>query len=336
MRIRLLSRADNTKVITFIYFFLLLYTIAILLWWGILLKEQGDRITRLEQQNLELRYQQGLSPDAYRLEAQGIQKEKKLHNLQYIGEGSTFLLIILLSAGFVYQAMRRQIRFGRQQQNFMAAVTHELKSPIAVTRLNIETLKKHHLADDKKEKLLDNTLRELSRLNQLCNNMLLASQFDSRQYHMVKEDTDVSALLRQTVEETAQRLTGHLLTLEAEKGIRVLADGFMLQIAINNLLDNASKYAPRGTPIRVKLFVADRHVRLQVADEGEGVPAWEREKIFSRFYRSGNENTRRSKGTGLGLFLTRKIIAQHHGEIRVSSNTPKGSIFEIILPEIST
>jgi signal transduction histidine kinase len=335
MRIRLLSRADNTKVITFIYFFLLLYTIAILLWWGILLKEQGDRITRLEQQNLELRLQQGLSRQAYQWEAQSIQKEKRLHNLQYIGEGSTFLLIILLSAGFVYQAMRRQIRFGRQQQNFMAAVTHELKSPIAVTRLNIETLKKHHLSDEKKDKLLDNTLRELSRLNQLCNNMLLASQFDSRQYHMVKEETDLSALLQQTVEETAQRLPYHPLTLEAEKGIRVMADGFMLQIAINNLLDNASKYAPRNTSIRVRLFAADHRARLQVADEGEGVPAWEREKIFSRFYRSGNENTRQSKGTGLGLFLARKIIAQHHGEIRVSSNRPKGSIFEIILPEIA-
>lgn len=335
MRIRLLSRADNTKVITFIYFFLLLYTIAILLWWGILLKEQGDRITRLEQQNLELRYDQGLSREAYQLEAKAIQQEKRLHNLQYIGEGSTFLLIILLSAGFVYQAMRRQIRFGRQQQNFMAAVTHELKSPIAVTRLNIETLKKHQLTDEKKDKLLDNTLRELSRLDLLCNNMLLASQFDSRQYHMVKENTDLSELLRQTVEETARRLPHHRVTLETEKQIRVLADGFMLQIAINNLLDNASKYAPRDTVIRVRLFAAERHARLQVADEGEGVPAWERERIFSRFYRSGNENTRRSKGTGLGLFLTRKIIAQHHGVIRVSANTPKGSIFEIILPEIT-
>jgi K+-sensing histidine kinase KdpD len=331
---RILSKPDNTKMITFFYFFLLLYTISALVWWGILLHQQNTQIMELQSQVLQLKKDQAMPRADYLREVNRIDRERRLRNLQYIGEGGTFLLIILLSAGFVFQAMRRQIRFGRQQQNFMAAVTHELKSPIAVIRLNIETLQKHRLDDDKRGRFYANTLGELNRLNQLCNNMLLASQFDSRQYHLSKEATDLSALVRSIARESVGRLHRHTLQTSVPDGIMVLADVFMLQIAINNLIDNAAKYAPEGTTISIRLLDEGTETRLQIADEGEGIPRDERQRIFSRFYRMGNENTRKAKGTGLGLFLTRKIITQHEGEIAVLDNIPKGSIFEILLPQI--
>ena len=329
---RLISKADNTRLITFLYFFLLLYTVAILVWWGILLHEQNSRITYLELQNLELRESHGGGTGDYMSEFSKIQNQQKLHNLQYIGEGGTFMLIILISAGFVFLTMRRQIRFSRQQQNFMAAVTHELKSPVAVIRLNLETMQKHKLDDEKRQKLSENTLGELSRLDQLCNNMLLASQFDSRKYHLVTVRVNLSHLLEDIAGQSRGRMHHHQLETTIPPDIMVSAEAFMLQIAVNNLLENATKYAPRGTAIRLSAERGESVVRVRVADEGEGISPGDREHIFSRFYRSGNENTRRAKGTGLGLFLSRKIIEQHHGHIAVYDNTPKGSIFEITLP----
>src|SRR5699024_6312475 len=109
-------------------------------------------------------------------------------------------------------------------------------------------------------------------------------------------------------------------------------DKLMLQIACSNIIENAIKYAPKGSEIVISLEEKNHTVLLQFKDEGEGIPDKEKNKIFNRFYRIGNENTRSSKGTGLGLFLTKKIILQHDGQIHVMNNTPKGSIFEISLP----
>ena len=181
---RILTRPYNTRTITFFYFFLLLYTVAALIWWGVLLYQQNNQIMELESQVLALKRN---SPDFYRQEENLIRENKRLHELQYIGEGGTFLVVILLSAGFVFRAVRRQIRLVKQQQNFMVAVTHELKSPIAIIRLNLETLQKHELDKEKRARFLEKTVGELNRLNQLCNNMLLASQFDSREYQLVRD-----------------------------------------------------------------------------------------------------------------------------------------------------
>lgn len=328
----LIKHTDNTRTITFIYFFLLLYTVAALVWWGVLLYRQNSRIMELQQEVLALK---ASSPLLYEQEAPLIQKEKRLRELQYIGEGGTFLLIILLSAGFVFRAVRRQIGLAKQQQNFMAAITHELKSPIAVIRLNLETLQKHELAPERKQRFLETTLSELNRLNQLCNNMLLASQFDSRQYRLVKEKVDLSELTGKAAHEAGLRMQHYKIVTRLPPGLLVDGDQFMLQIAINNLLENASKYAPGGTTISIRLLAGESKIKLQIADEGPGIPSGEKERVFNRFYRIGNENTRKTKGTGLGLFLTQKIVRQHNGSITILDNTPKGAIFEVTLPRVT-
>jgi signal transduction histidine kinase len=329
---RILSGPDNTKIITFFYFSLVIYAIAALVWWGLLLYQQNNQIMQLQQQMLELKQKNAMPFSDYLQEESLIAKEKRLHNFQYIGEGGTFLVIILLGAGFVFHAMRRQIRFGRQQQNFTAAVTHELKSPIAIIQLNLETLQKHTLDEEQRKKLYENNLSEISRLNQLCNNMLLASQLDNRQYHLVKEKINLSELLKEIVKESSARMHQHIIKSDIPDEVMVTGDKFMLQIAVNNLLMNAAKYAPKQSIIHAGLLSSAHMAKIRIADEGEGIPAGEKERIFSRFYRIGNENTRKAKGTGLGLFLTKKIIEQHRGSITVLDNTPKGSIFEITLP----
>lgn len=326
-------KTDSTKIITFFYFFLLIYTIAALVWWGILLHKQNQEITQLKIEKVKLKQTGNFNPDVYNKKLVKIENQSTIRDFQYIGEGCIFLLIILLSAGFVYRAVRRQIRFSGQQQNFMLAVTHELKSPIAVLRLNLETLLKRKLPEDKQRNLLEKTLAETNRLNRLSNNMLLASRFESRQYHLSKEPTNLSILVEKIALEIQNRSKKITISKDITPDIVVEGDPLMLQIVCSNLIENAQKYAPAGSRVQLSLQQGDNDAVLQFKDEGEGIPDKEKDKIFNRFYRIGNENTRKSQGTGLGLFLTKKIVLQHDGQIFVMDNRPKGTIFEIRLPQ---
>ena len=103
-----------------------------------------------------------------------------------------------------------------------------------------------------------------------------------------------------------------------------------MQMLVNNLVENAMKYSPKESVITVKVTEADREVQLTVIDEGQGIPDEEKRKIFDKFYRAGNENTRTTKGTGLGLYLCRKIVESHNGYISVTDNHPQGSIFAVL------
>lgn len=323
-------------MITFIYFFLLIYTIAALFWWGLLLHQQNKEIAILKTEILK-EEQSALSHQTiFQQKLSEIKQDSKLRDLQYLGEGGAFLLIILLSASFVFNAVRKQIKFTQQQQNFMLSVTHELKSPIAVVRLNIETLLKRKLPEDKKEDILRRTLAETNRLNRLSNNMLLASRFDSQKYELTKTTLNLSQLINKLIEETKSRKIKQLIKQDISPNIIVEGDKLMLQIACSNIIENAIKYAPKDSEISIQLKQQGEQAILDFSDQGTGIPNKEKTKIFNRFYRIGNENTRSSQGTGLGLFLTKKIIQQHKGHIIAKDNFPKGTIFEIKLPGTGT
>ncbi len=218
----------------------------------------------------------------------------------------------------------------------MLSVTHELKSPIAVVRLNIETLLKRKLPEDKKEDILRRTLAETNRLNRLSNNMLLASRFDSQKYELTKTTLNLSQLINKLIEETKSRKIKQLIKQDISPNIIVEGDKLMLQIACSNIIENAIKYAPKDSEISIQLKQQGEQAILDFSDQGTGIPNKEKTKIFNRFYRIGNENTRSSQGTGLGLFLTKKIIQQHKGHIVAKDNFPKGTIFEIKLPGTGT
>ena len=120
--------------------------------------------------------------------------------------------------------------------------------------------------------------------------------------------------------------------MEIQEEVAVNGDVTLLQMAIHNLLENAVKYTPADSPIRIDLNIVNDQAHLQVADHGQGIPDTEKKKIFSKFYRVGDETTRKTKGTGLGLYLTARIIKQHKGRLLVKNNVPEGAVFEICLP----
>jgi two-component system, OmpR family, sensor histidine kinase CiaH len=106
-------------------------------------------------------------------------------------------------------------------------------------------------------------------------------------------------------------------------------DPLLLQILVNNLIENAIKYSPKEGTITCRLQKKNKTILLQVADEGPGIPDDERKRVFEKFYRIGNETTRTTKGTGLGLYLCKKIVEDHRGSIKVAANLPRGSIFMV-------
>ncbi len=308
------------------YWVLLAYIVAMLAWWFIALQTQNRQMAELKLEALrpvDSRYPSDLR--AIRLE----QQHKTARN---VGEGSTFLLLILVGAMFVYREVRRQIKLQQQQQNFMMAVTHELKTPIAVTKLNLETLQKHRLDEQKQQQLIRAALQETARLDTLANNILIASQLEGGGYIQAKEELDLSMLVQQAVNDFGRRFPERKWEGTVEPGLNILGDRLLLQIMVNNLTENAIKYASREDAIAVTLKKDPSHIVLSVKDQGQGIPDKEKKKVFEKFYRSSNEMTRSRQGTGLGLWLCRKIAHDHKATIKIADNSPVGSIFTVVFP----
>lgn len=308
---------------------LLLYVIAALVWWFISLERQNKEMYGYQLNHLHTTMLKEKNPTLYNAEIENIENLYRRNTIKYGSEGVVFLGLIILGAALVFRSMRQQIMVQEQQQNFMMAVTHELKTPIAISKLNLETILKHQLDEQKIKKLILASLDETKRLDFLTNNILLSSQIENKGYIVNKEELDFSALLTDRINEFKKRFPDRTIINEVMEGIEISGDALLLQILINNLLENAIKYSEKKDPITVTLNRRDNKIRLLVADEGYGVPTEESEKIFSKFYRIGNEATRKKQGTGLGLYLCRKIAEDHNADILMTNNNPKGSIFAV-------
>lgn len=309
--------------VTFVYWFLLLYMIAALAWWFIALEKQNGILA-------EIRISEIYKDDPeYLNKLYKIEELRKRKTAQYVGEGLTFLALILVGAVYVYRATRRQLKFSAHQQNFMMAITHELKTPIAVAQLNLETLQRRKLEEDKQQKLISNTLQEANRLNTLCNNILFTSQLDAGGYKANFQLVNLTDITETCVDDCKSRFSEREITDVIEENIFIEGDPFLLQMLLNNLLENAVKYAPKHLPIHVTLAKNTNKVCLTIADLGPGIADNEKKNIFDKFYRSGSENTRKAQGTGLGLYLCKKIVETHNGYISVTDNQPNGSIFKV-------
>lgn len=325
--------ADSTKKkllrTTIIYWMLLTYIVAALVWWFISLSTQNDRMREFETHQLNATIDSAISPGLYRTEARKIEAEHRRNRTKYFSEGTFFLLLLCIGAVFVYRSVRRQFKVQQQQQNFMMAVTHELKTPISVVRLNLETLQKYSLDPQKQKRLIHTTLEETARLNFLTNNILVSSELEGSGYRSSKEELNFSSLLRDRLLDFRNRLPERNFIEQIDQDADIKGDSLLLQILINNLLENAVKYSPKDSPITATLKKDNATVQLRIADEGPGIPEKEMNRIFEKFYRIGNEATRKTQGTGLGLYLCSRIASDHNADISVTNNTPSGSTFTV-------
>lgn len=307
-------------IITVVYWVFLTYIIVALVFWFIALENQNRQMTNYKINGLSQ------NDAGYRNKYDSFIIEKKRKTTQYVSEGVTFLALVILGAVFMYRLVRRQFTVQIQQENFMMAVTHELKTPIAVAKLNLETLQKHQLDEPKRQRLIEMTLQETNRLNALASNILVSAQLESGRT-FTKEELNFSDLVKNNTNDFINRFPDRQWKIEIGEEEELEGDALLLQILVNNLLENAVKYSPSKSMISCKLGEDNGQVILSISDEGDGIPEDEKRKVFQKFYRIGSEQTRSAKGTGLGLYLCKKIADDHGAMISIENNSPKGSVF---------
>ncbi len=310
------------KAIYIFYWFLLGYILAALVFWFIALNQQNIELSRYKLDMIDV------NDNLHSQKVRKLETERDRKAAQYLGEGITSLLLIVAGAIFVFRIANKLLVQSQQQQNFMMAITHELKTPIAVTKLNLETMQKRKLEYEQQQKLIRSTIQETNRLNALCNNMLLLSQIDAGGYILTSEKFDLGTLANDCAEDFMIRFPYRKIETYFDGEVIITGDKFLLQLAVNNLLDNAIKYSGKDDVVLLKVFRENKLIKLQVIDEGEGITSEERGKIFEKYFRG---TQRQMKGTGLGLYLTKEIVKQHHGDISMTNNVPHGCNFEIQL-----
>ena len=316
-------KVNNLKLVSLIYWVFLTYMIAAFIWWYVSLEKQNNEIAAIKFQSIQI------NDPSLKAKTNAIQDFQLRKTKQFIGEGLTILVLFLLGAIYVYRSLMKQLRYADQQQNFMMAVTHELKTPIAISHLNIETLLKRDLDSSQQLKLLEATLKETKRLDHLSTNILLTAQLDMGQYEANKQLVNVSELLRQNIKSFQERYPSRICNTMVEDAMEIQGEPLLIQLLINNLIDNANKYAPVTEPIYIHLQSHQNMIQLIVKDQGPGIAAMDRNKVFEKFYRVGAETTRTTKGSGLGLYLCKRIAEFHNATIQLTTNTPTGSIFTV-------
>jgi signal transduction histidine kinase len=252
--------------------------------------------------------------------------------LMIVGEGSVFLLLLVFGLFKISSSIRKELTFSQRKSNFLLSVTHELKTPIASTKLYLQTLMRRELPNEKKEDLLAKALEENERLELLIDNILNASRLDNRALTPIKTEINFNELSNQVIERFKKRYQNLKIVAKNEESVLVSADEFMLETILTNLIENAVKYAGIDSEITIFSKRINQQIHFGVKDHGPGITDEEKESIFTKFYRSGNEETRQNKGSGLGLYIVSEFVHLHQGKIICKNNSPKGCIFEVTLP----
>lgn len=253
-------------------------------------------------------------------------------------EGTAFAVVTTLGAWLIYRSLRREEQLRRDEANFLAAITHELKSPIASIRLHAETLELR-AADPERVKLYSSRMQaDIDRLNRLVEDLLAAGRAQAGMLDVRPVPMDLSKELDQCIASMRGLLEerGFLLFTQIAPGIEISGDPGAIRTVIENLVDNAMKYSEPPSTISVALTATGGRALLEVRDEGVGLDPGEAARVFERFYRAGDERVRTTKGTGLGLYLVKEIATAHGGAVTVESRgRGQGSVFRVTIPALS-
>jgi two-component system, OmpR family, phosphate regulon sensor histidine kinase PhoR len=250
-----------------------------------------------------------------------------------LGEGMVFFIIILLGLWQIRKSIKRELKFSERQRNFLLSVTHELKTPLASNKLFLQTIQKRDLDENKRNELLEKAISENVRLENMIDNILNAARLEHKTMYINREKFNLDDLLNKIIERFQRIYSVSNLKKDIEADLGIIADSAMLETVIVNLVENALKYAGENAEILVSAKKVQDKVIFSVADNGLGVQKSIQKDVFEKFMRSGNEETRTKKGTGLGLYISREFVHLNRGTITYRDNQPKGAIFEVSLQQ---
>jgi signal transduction histidine kinase len=256
--------------------------------------------------------------------------------LVVLGEGTFFLAAIITAVVLLWRVLRQESELDHQHQNFVSAITHELKTPIAGIRLALETVLAGRVDDEGRKRFLTNALADSERLGDLVQKVLEVTRYAGGAHRLRIQPGDLSQLVEDEVMVAERRAAAQGIEIQREvvEGIQAPFDPEALPIVVSNLIENALKYA-QGRPPRVcvRLLLDRGEAVLEVSDNGVGIAASDLDAIFKVFYRANDEVTRRTPGTGIGLYVAREIVVAHGGRLTAASEgRGKGATFRLVLP----
>ncbi len=252
--------------------------------------------------------------------------------LMIVGEGSVFLLLLLLGLWRIKSSIRKEIHIARQQNNFMLSVTHELKTPLAATKLYLQTLLKHqNLPEEKKQDLLQKAVEESNRLELLVEQILTASRLEQQHIDLNRSRFELNEAVMELIEIQRNR-QAIPIAFTPVNALHVRTDRFLLHTAINNLLENALKFTDPQRGVIVTITQHELYIAIRIKDFGKGIPAEDQRLLFKKFTRLENEETRTTKGTGLGLYIAYQSTKAIGGIVKLVNPGESGAVFEIQIP----
>jgi signal transduction histidine kinase len=310
---------------TYILFYILAgYVTLQFIWWAYLLVNLNLEVSELQQSvftQSETNYEQIANRKIWMI----------------VGEGSVFLILLLIGYEAIRRSIAKQFNLAMQQNNFLLAVTHELKTPIASVKLLLQTTQKRELPKEKNNELINKALVETERLSDLTENILVATRLGQKAYQINTQQINITNWLQDFFAHQKER-NNHKnnslkLSVEPNNEVLIYADLLALDSIFGNLLENAFKYAEPGSPITLKLKKAlPNTVEISIHNFGEPISYEDQKQIFDMFFRAGNEQTRKTKGTGLGLYIVKKLVDLHKGKVSVTSSVKEGTKFQVTLP----
>ncbi|NUN10677.1 MAG: HAMP domain-containing histidine kinase [Ignavibacteriaceae bacterium] len=249
--------------------------------------------------------------------------------------GIVLIVAIAVVMSFIFRYFIVQMKMTNLYDNFIANVTHELKSPLASIQLYLETLISKNVDETRRKEFIALMLKDSNRLKKLIDTILEVSRLErkviSHHYNIYNAGAILPAVARNSMEHF--RMPENSFTIECTAVSECVLDNAAMQIVFDNLTDNAIKYSPDNLQIKISIYEKSDKIFIEFSDKGIGISGKDLNRIFSRFERLSNPNNPSVRGTGLGLYLTREIIKSHGGKITVKSEGEnKGTSFMIEIP----
>jgi signal transduction histidine kinase len=281
-----------------------------------------------------LSYTRDIQRELAALAANGINDDGALAELQaasegranrYLWEGGFFLVVLVGGMAVLTRTLRHDAELRRRQQNFLAAVSHEFKSPLASMQLAAETLELRS-ADTDSKRLGQRILEDCERLLRMVDNLLETTRIEEGRHELRAEETAMAPAVSVTVDSFKERAERHRIEIHQRvpDDISLAVDRTALDAMLRNLIDNALKACIAGDGHRIDVAVerANGRIHLCVTDDGLGFPPEESRLMFEKFHRLGDELRRKTPGTGLGLYIVKRLAELSGANIEATSQGP--------------
>ncbi len=309
----------SKKIILYLLF---AYIIFQFLWWELLLVKLEHQIIEKQKQVSALKITQ---TEAFKAIEKQLNQEQKMKIIMIVGEGTVFLILILFGFYSVIKAYSKEMALNRRQTHFLLSLPHELKTPLSVVQLNLQTILQNQNTDSGlKNTLIKKSLDELKRLNDIINQLLISNRIANSKYMLSAQKINMSMHLREWIKFYAEQKK---MEENIQEDIFIYGDLYLIQLMIENLMSNAIKFSNQY--VGINLRQEKNKVVLEIINDGEIIQESEKEKIFELFYRSAVSDLKGISGTGFGLYIVKQIVELHKVSINVITKS-NYNVFQVV------